>query len=112
MLKIIFFFGLILGLMYGALYLMRKYFYLSDKNKSNYVKIKILSTQMILPKKFIQVVQVNDKVLVLGVSDHSINLLQEFEYIIPAESISVQSANSYDFKENFVEIFKRNLGMK
>jgi flagellar protein FliO/FliZ len=103
--------------MYGTLYMMKKYFYSSDKSRSKLVKIKVLSTQMIMPKKFIQVVQVHDKVLILGISDHSINLLQEFEGFIPEDRIyEEESQTAMDlkgsFKENFLEALKKNLGLK
>ncbi|MGE5681942.1 MAG: flagellar biosynthetic protein FliO, partial [Bacillota bacterium] len=103
--------------MYGTLYLLKKYFYTSDKGRSKLVRIKVLSTQMIMPKKFIQVVQVHDKVLVLGISDHSINLLQEFEGFIPSDKIYDEETISTldfkgNFKENFLEALKKNLGLK
>ncbi|MDP4173011.1 MAG: flagellar biosynthetic protein FliO [Bacteroidota bacterium] len=116
-LKIIFFLIILVVLMYGTLYMMKKYFYSSDKSRSKLVKIKVLSTQMIMPKKFIQVVQVHDKVLILGISDHSINLLQEFEGFIPEDRIyEEESQTAMDlkgsFKENFLEALKKNLGLK
>ncbi|MGE5498264.1 MAG: flagellar biosynthetic protein FliO [Syntrophothermus sp.] len=110
--RIIFFLVLIVGLMYGTLFMMKKYFYTSDKTKSRLVRIKVLSTQMIMPKKFIQVVQVHDKVLVLGVSEQSINLLKEFEGFVPEDKLHEDEINiNAGFKENFVEILKKNLGV-
>lgn len=100
----------ILGMMYGLLYVVKKYVFTFDKNKSKLIKIKVLSTQMILPKKFIQVVQVHDKILVLGVSDHSINLLQEFNGFI--SDLKEEEDLPVEFKDNFLEILKKNLGMK
>ncbi|HEX2866407.1 MAG TPA: flagellar biosynthetic protein FliO [Ignavibacteriales bacterium] len=117
-LKIIFLLIFILGLMYGTLYLARKYFFTFDKNSKKLVKIKVLSTQMIMPKKYIQVVQVHDKILVLGVSDHSINLLEEINSSITARMVEEGTARhdsgsfKDNFKDNFVEILKKNLGMK
>ncbi|MGE5352854.1 MAG: flagellar biosynthetic protein FliO [Acidobacteriota bacterium] len=114
-LKIIFLLILILGLMYGTLYLARKYFFTFDKSTKKLVKIKVLSTQMLLPKKYIQVVQVHDKILVLGVSDNSINLLQELNGPVTARLVEEEtSRNDFkdNFKDNFVEILKKNLGMK
>jgi len=109
--RIIFLLLFVLGLMYGTFYLVRRYLFVYDKDSSKYnIKIKVLSTQMILPKKFIQVIQVHDKVLVLGVSDHSINLLYEFEGNI--DSLPKIDTNNPEFKDNFLEILKRNLGMK
>ncbi|MCU7494808.1 MAG: flagellar biosynthetic protein FliO [Ignavibacteria bacterium] len=118
-LKVIFLLIFILGLMYGTLYLARKYFFTFDKNSKKLVKIKVLSTQMLMPKKFIQVVQVHDKILVLGVSDHSINLLQEINGSVAARMVEEETVREDlrnnlkdNFKDNFVEILKKNLGLR
>ena len=114
-LKVIFLLIFIMGLMYGTLYMARKYFFTFDKNSKKLVRIKVLSTQMIMPKKFIQVVQVHDKILILGVSDHSINLLQEINGSIvprPDEEETVRHDFKDNFKDNFLEILKKNLGMR
>ena len=108
--KIFFILLLILGMVYGTLYLLKKYIYVNDKKGSKLIRIRVLSTQMILPKKFIQVVQVHDKILVLGVSEHSINLLQEFEGL--SEILENYDNSLPDFKDNFLDILKKNLGMK
>ncbi|MGE5399345.1 MAG: flagellar biosynthetic protein FliO [Ignavibacteriales bacterium] len=113
--KIIFLLILILGLMYGTLYMAKRYFFSFDKNTKKLVRIRVLSTQMIMPKKFIQVVQVHDKVLVLGVSDHSINLLQEYNGTIVSSLMEDEAARGNfkdNLKENFVDILKKNLGMR
>lgn len=115
--KVIFLLIFILGLMYGTLYLARKYFFTFDKNSKKLIKIKVLSTQMIMPKKYIQVVQVHDKILVLGVSDHSINLLEEINSsvtsrLVEEETVRHEGSFKDNFKDNFVEILKKNLGMK
>lgn len=108
--KIIFLLLLILGMVYGALFLMKKYVYVTDKKGSKLIKIRVLSTQMILPKKFIQVVQVHDKILVLGISEHSVNLLKEFEGL--SETLNDYDNSTLEFKDNFLDILKKNLGMK
>lgn len=114
-LKIIFLLIFILGLMYGTLYLARKYFFSFDKSTKKLVRIKVLSTQMIMPKKYIQVVQVHDKILVLGVGDNAINLLQELDASAASRLIEEETVRhdfKDNFKDNFVEILKKNLGMK
>jgi flagellar protein FliO/FliZ len=98
-------------MIYGTLYVLKKYIYVTDKKGSKLIKIKVLSTQMILPKKFIQVVQVHDKILVLGVSEHSISLLKEFEDFSDVLTNDVEN-NKLEFKDNFLEILKKNLGMR
>ena len=42
-------------------------------------RINILSTQAILPKKYVSVVQFNDTVYLFGVSDQSVNLIDKFD---------------------------------
>lgn len=109
-LKIIFFLALILGLMYLLMFIIKKYFYSFDQKSPKLFKIKVLSTQMILPKKYIQVVQVQDRILVLGVTDGSINVLSELENSsVVSEEMHGSKA---DFKDNFLDILKKNLGVK
>ncbi len=111
LLKIIFLLLLVLGMMYGTFYLVRRYLFVYDKDSARYnIKIRVLSSQMILPKKFIQIVQVHDKILVLGVADNSINLLYEFEG--SAENFKMTELDKQEFKENFLDILKKNLGIK
>jgi flagellar protein FliO/FliZ len=108
--KVIFLLLFILGIIYGTLYLLKKYLYVTDKKGTKLIKIKVLSTQMILPKKFIQVVQVHDKILVLGISEHSITLLKEFEDF--SDTLTDTENNKLEFKDNFLDILKKNLGMR
>lgn len=107
-LKIIFFLALILGLMYMLMFIVKKYFYSFDQKNPKLIKIKVLSTQMILPKKYIQVVQVKNQILVLGVSDGSINLLTQLE----GEHLPADEYAGPDMKENFLDILKKNLGVR
>lgn len=64
---------LIISLMlYGLLLFVKKYsFKRGGKSLQN---IKVLSNQMIMPKKFLSVVRVKDKLLILGISENNINL--------------------------------------
>ncbi len=70
---------LLLGLMYALLFLVKKYLYQSGSSGSGKPKIKVITTQMLMPKKFISVVQVLDKVYVLGVTDHAFTLIDKKE---------------------------------
>lgn len=97
----------IAGLLYGALFVIKKYGITIRKNKFGSVSINVISSQMIMPKKFISVVKVEDKLLVLGVSDHSITLLKELDdYVIPIEQTDANGV-----KSNFLHILKKNLGI-
>lgn len=98
----------VLGLLYGVLVLIRKYsFSLSGKKIKN-LHIDVVHNQLILPKKYLSLVRVKDKLLVLGISENSINVLKELDY---AEFADEKDINS-EAKGNFVEILKQNLGMK
>ena len=61
--------ALMMGIMYAILYFVKKYLYSFDnKNKSN-SKISIITTQTILPKKYVSVIEFNNKTYLIGVSD-------------------------------------------
>ena len=97
------------GIMYGLLFLVKKYLYTFDKNGKNNSKIKIISTQTILPKKFVSVIQFNNNVYLLGISEQSVNLIDKIdETIFNQESIE----NSYKPKPNFLSLLKTNMGLK
>lgn len=99
---------IIIGLLYGLLLIVRKYSFSLNKEKAGGVNIKVIGTQMLLPKKFISVVKVKDKLLILGVSEASITLLKEIDsddYDNYADESEVPSSS-------FTEMIKKNLGMK
>ncbi len=99
---------LIVGLLYGVLVFIKKYGISLKGNKPGSVPISVISSQMIMPKKFISVVKVDDKLLILGVSEGSITLLKELNQ--PEEP-----GNSFipkDPKNNFIDLLKKNLGIR
>ena len=103
---------LIVGLLYGVLFFVKKYGISFKGKKFNTVPIDVLNSQMIMPKKFISVVRVENNLLVLGVSEHSITLLKELD--LPPEKIEETNTKSpYGMdKNNFLDVLKKNLGMK
>lgn len=71
---------LLLGILYGALVFVKKFsFNVKGKQVQN-LNLNIISNQMIVPKKYISLVRVEDKILILGISEQSINLLKEIDY--------------------------------
>jgi flagellar protein FliO/FliZ len=96
---------IIFGLLYGILYFVKKFSFSAKSKVSKSFSVNLISNQMILPKKYISVVRVKDKILVLGVSETSINLLQELQYDKDLE----EDNNNNEVKGNFLEILKRNL---
>ncbi len=98
----------IVGLLYGVLIFIKKYGITLKGNKPGSIPINVLSSQMIMPKKFISVVRVADKLLILGVSDGSITLLKELEQPGEPEGSFIPK-NS---KNNFIDLLKKNLGIR
>jgi flagellar protein FliO/FliZ len=98
---------LITALLGGVLWFIRRYSYQARANQSLGIDIKVLSSKMILPKKYISVIKVKDRILVLGVSEGSINLLKEFD-VSPEDEITFNEPG----KENFIDVFKKNLNFK
>jgi len=99
---------LILGILYGALWYVRKYSFSIGGKKTGGLNIKVLGTQMLMPKKFISVVKIHDKVLVLGVSEGSVNLLKELDPSV----IDPAPYENDEAKPNFRELLKKNLGIR
>ncbi len=98
----------IIALLYGVLYFIKKHGVNLNKSKNGPVSINVVCSHMIMPKKFISIVRVEDKLLVLGVSDNSITLLKEMNDIVKPN----EKKDAKGEKNNFLELFKKNLGIK
>lgn len=97
---------ILLGVMYVLLYLMKKFLYPSSSKGNNGFNINVLSTQIIMPKKFLSIVKVKDKIYLLGISEQSINLIDELDNDGSFEEVkSTQLTNT-----NFFDVFKKSLG--
>ncbi|MFA7228376.1 MAG: flagellar biosynthetic protein FliO [Melioribacteraceae bacterium] len=99
---------LILGLLFGVLIVVRKYSFSLGGKKVRLSNVDVIYNQLILPKKYLSFIRVQDKLLVLGISENNITLLKELDY----DSFQNDEAASGDSKPNFVDIFKQNLGIK
>lgn len=110
--KVILILSFLAGLMYLTLFFLKKYFYQTDGKKSKFAKINVLSVQMIMPKKFVAIVQIQDRTLAVGITDHAMNVLCELDEIsIDAANLPPQTGGG-SFPNTFFEQFKKNLGMK
>ncbi len=110
--KVFFPLVLIVGLLYTVLHFVKRSGFSIRSNNSKIYKnfnIKVISSQMIMPKKYISIVKIKDKFLVLGVSENSINMLKEFDDEIEYEE---QVYNEKSSEKNFLSILKRNLGIR
>lgn len=99
---------LIVALMYGVLVFVKKYGIKINGNKTGSIHINVISSQMIMPKKYISVVKVEDKLLVLGVSEQSITLLKELNQT----EDPLKPNTTIHEKMNFLDSLKKNLGLK
>jgi len=98
----------VLGMLYGVLLLVRKYSFSMSGKKIKNLHIDVVHNQLILPKKYLSLVRIKDKLLVLGISENNISVLKEFDYAEFSDGADSDSES----KGNFVEILKQNLGMK
>jgi len=101
--------GVMMGVMYALLYLVKKYFYSFEKKGGANSRVQILSTQAILPKKYVSVIKFNESVYLLGVSDQSVNLIDKVGSTID-ENLSEEMNDSE--KPNFLQLLKSNMGLK
>ena len=92
---------IISALLFGLVIFTKKFSL--PKGKNNLLNIKVISSQMLMPKKFISIVKVQDKLLVLGVSEGGINLLKEFS----ASDANLQDDFNLASKPKFFDVFKK-----
>ncbi len=97
------------GVMFGLLYLVKKYMFSFTSKGGQSVDIKVLSTKALMPKKFVSLVKIQGKVYVLGISEHSVNLIDK----LTDDDLEI-TGPEIERKEipSFKELLKKNLGMK
>lgn len=101
--------AVMMGVMYVLLYLVKKYFYSFEKKGSAESRIQVVSTQAILPKKYVSVIKFNESVYLLGVSDHSVNLIDKLS---DSYLENDQQTETKTGKLNFLKLLKSNMGIK
>lgn len=76
----------------GILLFVMKKFTVKFKNKSQENNIEILSKLNLSPKNSLWTIKVQDKILLLGISEKNINLLTELneKTVIPKQNLSAQ----------------------
>lgn len=112
---------IIIILLAGALFFVKKYAFKFRKKTGSGIHIKTIATQMIAPKKYISVVSVQNKLLVVGVSENSISLLKELDNEEETETFVSTVKNEIARKpvkttpvnpeQDFASILKKNLGI-
>jgi len=101
--------AVMMGIMYALLYLVKKYLYSFEKKGGSDSRVKVISTQAILPKKFVSVIEFNDTVYLLGVSDQSVNLIDKLDSAYLENSKEEENIVK---KPNFLKLLKSNMGIK
>ncbi|MCS7052173.1 MAG: flagellar biosynthetic protein FliO [Ignavibacterium sp.] len=95
---------LLIGLLYGLLLLVKRIqFKGSNISNSN---IKVIHTLVLMPKKYLSFVKINNKVFVLGLSEQSISLIKELDssdFTLSNES----EQSSATFSDYFKNLIKR-----
>ncbi len=93
---------LIVGLMFGILLAVRRYFFTKPRFVND--NMKIISALSLQPKKLIYLVKVFDKVMLVGVSDNAIASLGE---ITDSELLQkIESATDKPRVKSFSDILK------
>lgn len=106
--KVILILAALAGILYGALYVMKKYFYSFQGAKSGQIPMKVLATQSIMPKRYISAVRIMDKVFLIAISDQQITLLDKLDEV-PEDLLADDSEIE---KLNFMDVFKQSMGKK
>lgn len=103
---------IIILLIFGILYLFKKYIYKDYGIKGTPNNIKILTHLILQPKKIIYFIKVFDKILILGVSENNINILSEITDISEIDKFQDSLNKSNAGKKDFFEYLKENMGIK
>lgn len=103
-LKLIFPLLLLIGLLFGVLLLVKK---LQFKGaRIIHSNIKVVHTLMLMPKKYLSFVKINDKIVVLGVSEQNISVIKELN----ANELEINEENQseqFNFTTNLKNLIKR-----
>jgi len=97
-----------LGVMYLLLYVVKKYLYTVDSKNPNSFKINILSTQTILPKKFVSIIKIHGRIYVLGLSENSISVIDRLDDTIEENPYLTDNTEE---KLSFLQLLKKNMGL-
>ena len=107
--KIFFVLLLLAGLLYFMLHLLKKYFYSTESKHPKLINIKVLTNQILMPKKFLSIVKVQDKFYILGISEQSVTLIDKFED--QDLKLKLETSDSHS-TNNFLDYFKKSLNKK
>jgi flagellar protein FliO/FliZ len=108
-LKIFFVLILLSGLFYFLLMILKKYVYLGNANTSKCTNVKVLANHLLMPKKFVSMVKIFDKIYLLGITDSGITLLDK----IDDSSSELENKSLEGIKtKNIWDQLKRNISIR
>lgn len=105
---LIFVLGLLVGVMYGVLFLMKKYLVAYGPKGMEQAGIEVVSMKLIMPKKYLAVARINNQFYLIGISESNINLIDKLENFIPEKTSSLNGNEAVSLKE----MLKKNLGIR
>lgn len=112
-LKMLFSLAAVLGLMFALMFVMKKFFYGSGAKSSSVVNIEVLGSRTLAPKRSVYVLQVMDKVIVVGMTEQGMQTLTEMDNsVIHKETMREHLRNQDDIvaeKTNFSSFLSKNL---
>jgi len=105
---------LIVALILVTVFLLKKYVFGASAFGKNVEWIQVLGQIQIQPKKYLTLVQVLDRVLLVGLSDSAMQTLAEFDDLDKIQPFldSLKQQPSAWNEGKFLEIFKKNLQRK
>lgn len=112
---------LAIGTMLGSLFLVLACIFLFAflMKKSNLIRrggykspIKVIATQPLTNKSRVQIIEVHGKQYLLGVSEQSVNLIQQLEIPITTEEVKQEEQGSPSLADAFAQVLSSKLGKK
>lgn len=96
----------LVGILGFTLYIVRKYNIRFNNKLGTDFKCRVLFTYPLMQKKYLSVVQVDDRVLLLGITDNNINILTELDSNLLAR-VSENDNQLQNVHIKFSELFKK-----
>ncbi len=108
-LQIFFILFLLIAVMYILLYLVKRYLFTFDRKTAGQFKVNVLATQLIMPRKYISLIRIKNKVYLLGVSEQSITLLDKDD----SEDYEIdEETNEKLTTSSFIDYLKKSMGKR
>lgn len=112
-LKTLFSLAAVLGLMFALMVVMRRFFYGGDAKSSSVVNIEILGSRTLAPKRSVHVLQIMDKVIVVGMTEQGMQTLTEMDGSVIHKETMIEHLRHQDDivagKTNFPSLLSKHL---